>query len=63
MITGALGFPKGVLRSCSEMSSRPGILYKPEPPMMARVGFIFIENLLLRRVLFIVPEKEIEPQI
>jgi hypothetical protein len=62
-MTGALGLPKGVDRSCSEMSFSPGILYKPEPPMMARVGFIFIENLLLRRVLFIVPEKEIEPQI
>src|SRR4030042_3615601 len=38
MMTGALGLPKGVVRSCSEMSLRPGMEYSPEPPMIARLG-------------------------
>jgi hypothetical protein len=39
------------------------MLYSPEPPIMARVGFVFMGYLIYERVLLIVPEKEMEPQM
>ena len=49
MMMGALGFPNGVERSCSETSFSPGMLYSPEPPMMARVGLVFIGYLIYEK--------------
>jgi hypothetical protein len=35
---GELGFPKGVSTWCSVIPVKPGILYRPEPPMTANKG-------------------------
>jgi len=35
-----LGTPKGVSTVVSWTSCKPGMAYKPEPPMIARVGFM-----------------------
>ena len=49
---GADGFPKGVSKSFSILSDKPAMLYKPDPPMIARDRFSVIKILQINNRIF-----------